>query len=90
MGANTPVFSVAGALLLRQAVLTASAGLAIGIPISIAAARLAAGAIPDLPPAGVTTGAFGVVSMLAAGPLAAYVPARRAARGRSHGSAAYE
>ena len=67
-------------LMLREAVLTVTAGLAIGIPISMGAERLAARAIPDLSAGDAATIAFGVVAMLAAGLLAAYVPARRAAR----------
>jgi len=67
-------------MVLREAVWMVSTGLAIGVPISLAAARLAAGAIPDLPPADFATIAFGVTAMLCAGLLAAYLPARRAAR----------
>jgi len=67
-------------LVLREALLTVTAGLGIGIPISMGAERLTAGAIPDLSTGDAATVAFGVVAMLAAGLLAAYVPARRAAR----------
>jgi ABC-type antimicrobial peptide transport system permease subunit len=65
---------------LKEALLMVTAGLAIGIPISMAAERLAAGAVTDLRAGDTLTVAFGVAAMLAVGLLAAYVPARRAAR----------
>ena len=68
-------------MVLRDAGLMLTAGLAIGIPASIAAQRLASSLMPDL-----STGdtralaAFGAASMLAVALLAALLPARRAAR----------
>ncbi len=67
-------------MVLREAVLTVSAGLVIGIPISLAAGKAAAGAIADLPPEDVGTVVFGVAAMIAIAIAAAYAPARRAAR----------
>ncbi|SPF32234.1 conserved membrane hypothetical protein [Candidatus Sulfopaludibacter sp. SbA4] len=67
-------------MVLREALLMVMAGLAIGIPIAMAAERLAAGAVPDLTAGDAMTVAFGAVAMLAVGLLAAYVPARRAAQ----------
>ncbi|SPF32235.1 conserved membrane hypothetical protein [Candidatus Sulfopaludibacter sp. SbA4] len=66
-------------MVLREALLMVMAGLAIGIPFSMGAERLAAGAVPDLRAGDALTVAFGVAAMLAVGLLAAYVPARRAA-----------
>lgn len=67
-------------MVLREAVLTVSAGLAIGIPISLAAGRAAVRAIPGLPPEDVRTVILGSAAMIAIAVAAAYVPARRAAR----------
>jgi putative ABC transport system permease protein len=67
-------------MVVREAILTVAAGLAIGIPISLAAGKAAAGAIPDLPPEDVRTVVFGVAAMIIIAIVAAYVPARRAAR----------
>ena len=67
-------------MVLREAVLTVGLGLAIGIPISLAAWKAVTGAIPDLPPEDVRTVIFGVAAMIAIAIAAAYVPARRAAR----------
>ena len=67
-------------MVLREAVVTVAAGLAIGIPISLAAGKAVVGAIPDLPPEDVRTVIFAVAAMIAIATAAAYVPARRAAR----------
>jgi ABC-type antimicrobial peptide transport system permease subunit len=67
-------------MVLREAVVTVAVGLAIGIPISLAAGKAAVGTIPDLPPEDVRMVIFGVTAMTAIAAAAAYVPARRAAR----------
>jgi putative ABC transport system permease protein len=56
------------------------AGLAIGAPIAYRGKNLAASLIQDLPVSGVVPIAFGAVAMVAIALVAAYVPARRAAR----------
>ena len=68
-------------MVLRDAGLMLTAGLAIGIPASIAAQRLASSLMPDLPTGDTRAlAAFGAASMLAVALLAALLPARRAAR----------
>jgi putative ABC transport system permease protein len=67
-------------MVLREAVLLVSTGLAIGIPVSLAAAKAAAGAVPNLPPEDVKTVIFVAGAMIAVATAAAYFPARRAAR----------
>jgi predicted permease len=68
------------ALVLRDALTMVAAGLALGIPLSLAARRLAGGLIADLhvnlAPAIAAAGAVMIVVALAA----AWIPARRAAR----------
>jgi putative ABC transport system permease protein len=56
------------------------AGLIIGAPIALWAKNFAATWIEDLPVTNVVPIAFGLVAMIAVALLAAYVPARRAAR----------
>jgi ABC-type antimicrobial peptide transport system permease subunit len=56
------------------------AGLAIGAPIAYRGKRLAANLIQDLPLSSAVPIAFGAAAMIAIALVAAYVPARRAAR----------
>ena len=67
-------------MILREALGTVCAGLIIGIPLAFWGKRFAATLIADLPAASVTPIVFGSVGMIALALLAAYVPARRAAR----------
>jgi ABC-type antimicrobial peptide transport system permease subunit len=56
------------------------AGLAIGAPIAYRSKNLAANLIQDLPVSSAVPIVFGAVAMIAVALIAAYVPARRAAR----------
>ena len=56
------------------------AGLAIGAPVAFWGKRLAASLIQDLPAGSSIPIIFGAAAMVAVAVLAAYVPARRAAR----------
>ena len=56
------------------------AGLAIGVPMALWGKRFAASVMEGLPLATPVPIAFGAIAMIAAALLAAYVPARRAAR----------
>ena len=56
------------------------AGLAIGVPIALWARSFAGNLIQDLPVTRAAPIVFGAVAMLAVALVAAYVPARRAAR----------
>lgn len=56
------------------------AGLAIGAPIAFWGRSFAASLVQDLPVAAAIPIAFGAVAMIAIGLMAAYIPARRAAR----------
>jgi predicted permease len=67
-------------MILREALGTVCAGLIIGIPLAFWGKRFAATLIAVLPAASVTPIVFGSVGMIALALLAAYVPARRAAR----------
>jgi predicted permease len=67
-------------MVLREALVMVSAGLIIGIPLAFLAKRFAATLIADLPAASVAPIVFGSLGMVALALLAAYVPARRAAR----------
>jgi predicted permease len=66
-------------MVLRDALGTVCAGLAIGVPIAFWGKRFAASLIADLPVASAAPILFGSVGMIALALLAAYVPARRAA-----------
>ncbi|HLJ14528.1 MAG TPA: ABC transporter permease [Bryobacteraceae bacterium] len=55
-------------------------GLSFGIPIALWGKRFAASFVPDLPVTGAFPMAFGAVTMIVVALLAAYMPARRAAR----------
>jgi ABC-type antimicrobial peptide transport system permease subunit len=57
-----------------------STGLLVGVPMAFWARRFAASLIPDLRVAMVASLAFGAAAMVAVALVAAYVPARRAAR----------
>jgi predicted permease len=67
-------------MILREALSMVCAGLVIGIPLAFWGKRFAATLIADLPAASVAPIVFGSVGMIALALLAAYVPARRAAR----------
>ncbi|MGO9011818.1 MAG: FtsX-like permease family protein [Bryobacteraceae bacterium] len=56
------------------------AGLAVGVPMALWGRRFAASVMEGLPLANLVPIALGAIAMVAAGLLAAYVPARRAAR----------
>ncbi|HEY2013371.1 MAG TPA: ABC transporter permease [Bryobacteraceae bacterium] len=62
-------------MVLGEALLMVSMGLAVGVPISLAAGKAAARAIADLPAVDLPTVAFGAVAMLAIALVAAYIPA---------------
>jgi predicted permease len=67
-------------MVLREALAMVCWGLAIGVPIGLWGKKFAASLIADLPVKGVGPMAFGAVAMVAIALIAAYVPARRAAR----------
>ena len=67
-------------MVLREALAMVCAGLIIGIPLAFWGKRFAATLIADLPAASVAPIVFGSVGMIALALLAAYMPARRAAR----------
>jgi ABC-type antimicrobial peptide transport system permease subunit len=67
-------------MVLRDALGTVCAGLAIGVPIAFLGKRFAASLIANLPVASAAPILFGSVGMIALALFAAYVPARRAAR----------
>jgi predicted permease len=67
-------------MVLREALGMVCWGLAIGVPIGLWGKKFAASLIADLPVKGVGPMVFGAVAMVAIALIAAYVPARRAAR----------
>jgi ABC-type antimicrobial peptide transport system permease subunit len=67
-------------MVLRDALGMVCAGLVIGAPIAYWSESFAANLIQDLTVTGATPIVFGAVAMIAVALLAAYVPARRAAR----------
>ena len=67
-------------MVLRDALSMVSAGLAVGMPLAIWGKRFAASLISDLPVTSFVPVALGVAAMIAIALLAAYIPARRAAR----------
>ena len=67
-------------MVLRHALGMVCAGLAIGVTVAFWCKRLAASLINDAPVNSVLPIAFGAIAMIALGLVAAYVPARRAAR----------
>ncbi len=67
-------------MVLREAFGMTVAGLAIGVPLAYWGKRLAANLIQDLPVKSAFPIAFGAAAMIAIALVAAYVPARRAAR----------
>jgi ABC-type antimicrobial peptide transport system permease subunit len=67
-------------MVLGEALGMSCGGLLIGVPLAYWGQRLAAGLIPDLPVESAFPIAFGAATMIALALLAAYVPARRAAR----------
>ena len=67
-------------MVLREALAMVCWGLAIGVPIGLWGKKFAASLIADLPVKGMGPMVFGAVAMVAIALVAAYVPARRAAR----------
>jgi predicted permease len=67
-------------MVLGDALVMVGAGLAIGAPLAVWGKSFAASLIPDLPGRSAVPIAFGALAMIAVALLAAYVPARRAAR----------
>jgi predicted permease len=67
-------------LVLRQAMVLALAGVAIGIPAALGASRLLQGLLFGLSATDAATYVFATTIMLAVATLAAYLPARRASR----------
>jgi putative ABC transport system permease protein len=67
-------------MVLGDALVMVGAGLAIGAPLAVWGKSFAASLIPDLPVRSAVPIAFGALAMIAVALLAAYVPARRAAR----------
>jgi len=65
---------------LRDALAMVCAGLAVGVPLAIWGKRFAASLIADLPVTSAVPVALGAAAMIAIALLAAYIPARRAAR----------
>jgi predicted permease len=67
-------------MVLGDALGLVSAGLLVGVPLAIWARRFAASLIPDLRVSIVASPIFGAVAMIAVALVAAWIPARRAAR----------
>ncbi len=67
-------------MVLRDALAMVLVGLAIGVPFAIWGKRFAASLIADLPVTSAVPVALGATAMIAVALLAAYIPARRAAR----------
>lgn len=67
-------------MVLKGALGLVGAGLVVGVPIAVWSKRLAASAIENLPANNAFPIAFALTAMIAVALLAAYVPARRAAR----------
>jgi predicted permease len=67
-------------MVLRDALWTVSAGLALGTPLAFWARSVIAGLIRDLPAKSPISVVFGGAVMIALGLIAAYIPARRAMR----------
>jgi predicted permease len=67
-------------MVLRDALTMVGAGLVIGVPIALWSKQLAVSLIQDLPSDSAIPIAFGALGMIALALLAAYLPARRAAR----------
>lgn len=67
-------------MVLRDALTMVGTGLLIGVPLALWGKRLAASLIQDLPSESAIPIAFGALGMIAVASLAAYLPARSAAR----------
>jgi ABC-type antimicrobial peptide transport system permease subunit len=67
-------------MVLRDALGMVVAGLCVGAPLAFWGKTFAASLIPDLPVKSALPIAFGAVAMIAIALVAAYAPARRAAR----------
>jgi len=67
-------------MIIADALAMVCAGIVAGIPLALWGKRIAASLIPDLPASGAIPIAAGALAMIAVALLAAYVPARRAAR----------
>ena len=72
---------------MRESLLLVAVGVAIGIPVALAATRLVASVLYGLKASDPVTIAAAALAMVAVAALAGYLPARRAAEGRSHGGA---
>jgi predicted permease len=67
-------------LVLRETLVLIVIGVAIGLPLALGAARLLANQLYGVPPTDALSAAVGVVTLTGTALLAAYAPARRAAR----------
>jgi ABC-type antimicrobial peptide transport system permease subunit len=67
-------------MVLREMTMLVTSGCVMGVPVSLAAARLVRSQLFGLEPADVLTLVVAIAVTLSVGALAAYVPARRAAR----------
>jgi putative ABC transport system permease protein len=67
-------------LILREAALLVAAGVAVGLPAALAAARLASGLLYGVTPADPVSVSLAVLLMFAVAALASYLPARRATK----------
>ena len=67
-------------MILRESALLVAAGVAVGLPVALAAARLISGQLYGLKPADPSTIAGAIFLIAAVGALAGYIPARRATK----------
>ena len=67
-------------MVLRESALLVAAGVAVGLPVALAAARLISGQLYGLKPADPSTIAGAIFLIAAVGALAGYIPARRATK----------
>ena len=67
-------------MILRESALLVAAGIAVGLPVALAAARLISGQLYGLKPADPSTIAGAIFLIAAVGALAGYIPARRATK----------
>jgi len=67
-------------MVLRDALVMVSAGLAAGIPVALWARKFASSLIEGLPPSSVLTISASALGVIVVALLASYIPARRATR----------
>src|SRR5208282_4536111 len=67
-------------MVLREALVMVSAGLAAGIPVALWARKFAASLIEGLPPSSVLPISFAALGVIAVALAATYIPARRATK----------